>query len=201
LTLCSIVIIPGGFSLLAGGNLPLRTFFAAAGSICCLFLTAYKLTQSRHEKTVLTILSCLVALQGLYINSVVAARGWAAQQHDLLLANAISHEVVKANNGINSYPLPINLLGEKKFFSIYPLLPTITTGVSFFEWDRGNPDRMVKYMNLIGFDYYVLADPAEVSKLASNFNCMPTWPQNGSVRIVDGIALVKLSDDKSDPKR
>jgi hypothetical protein len=56
-------------------------------------------------------------------------------------------------------------------------------------------------MNLIGFDYYVLADPAEVSKLASNFNCMPTWPQNGSVRIVDGIALVKLSDDKSDPKR
>lgn len=194
LPLISIVILPASFSLLKGEAMEIRTFFSAAGTICCVLLIAYKLTHSKREQLILTVLACLVAAQGLYINSVVEARGFAVQKHDLFLANAINLEIIQANNGRFSSPLSLHLTGQQKFNSVYPQLPTITTGSSFFQWDGGNPHRMVNYMNLVGIGSYLLATPDQVSRMADNYKDMPVWPQKGSVRVIDGVALVKLSE-------
>jgi hypothetical protein len=48
-------------------------------------------------------------------------------------------------------------------------------------------------MNMLGFDYYVV-DLKESEQLRIMYQSMPAWPKAGSIRFVDGVVSVKLSD-------
>ena len=78
--------------------------------------------------------------------------------------------------------------------SVYPLVYTTTSGASFFEWDDGNPLRMVRYMNLVGYPQYVPVAIDQRPRFASVYQEMPIWPMEGSVKLLDGVVLVKLSE-------
>ena len=69
-----------------------------------------------------------------------------------------------------------------------------TLGESFFEWDQGHPVRMVLYMKMMGLYWYEWVSPEEKAALQSAYADMPVWPRSGSVRLVDGIVAVKLSE-------
>ena len=69
---------------------------------------------------------------------------------------------------------------------------------SFFDWDDGNANRMIKYMQLIGFRNVFPLQPSDRIALTPKFKDMPAWPALGSIRLENGIYLIKLSE-KPDP--
>ena len=93
----------------------------------------------------------------------------------------------------------VNLQGELAFDSIYPAVWTGTTGASFFEWDDGNPHRMLSYMSLVGdLRYRYFQEPAP-GEFAAVYARMPVWPAEGSVQRYKQGYLVKLSEPVQKP--
>ena len=88
-------------------------------------------------------------------------------------------------------PCKVDFYGYKPFAAPFKRAWSATGGSSFFEWDGGNPERMIDYMRLIGFTNLVLPTAAERPHLPL-FQTMPVWPAEGSVRLANGIILVKL---------
>jgi hypothetical protein len=88
--------------------------------------------------------------------------------------------------------LKIDFYGAKPFAAPFKRAWSATGGSSFFEWDGGNPERMINYMRLIGFTNLVLPTAAERPALVPVVQTMPVWPAEGSVRLANGTILVKL---------
>ena len=70
--------------------------------------------------------------------------------------------------------------------------PTVLLGESFVEWTRDYPGRIALFMNLMGFYQYQILDDAERARLKPQYADMPVWPRPGSIRVIDGVVLVRL---------
>jgi hypothetical protein len=133
-------------------------------------------------------------------------------RHDQALAAAIYGELARQNAGAGSaqHPIKVHFSGSRPFggdnaqscdflHRHYPIAPSTTIGASFFAWDGGNVQRIVSYMNLIGYidlQSYV-PQPQQDAKAA--YASMPAWPAPGSVaRFGEGF-LVKLSPSAQQP--
>jgi hypothetical protein len=62
-----------------------------------------------------------------------------------------------------------------------------------FEWDGGNPYRVRAFLRALGFGFF--ADPAtvDIQRAIAESNTMESWPAASSVRVVEDLAIVKLS--------
>lgn len=190
--LFGIFYLPTGFIVITGNVLPIRAYLAAAAVMCCFLLLAHSLSRSPAARSVVLALAVLAAIQGLYINSIQQARGWSAQHHDAALASAIYNEVVRRHDPRDGQAIFLKIRGAKRFDSIYPSVDTGTQGASFFEWDGGNPPRMLAYMRMLGYtNVHAFAEEMPGAHAAA-FEEMPVWPAEGAVRRVGKGFLVKL---------
>ena len=116
-----------------------------------------------------------------------------ALQADRVLASQLIEriELEKTNTDTSSIQL-LDLVGYYSRPST-PLMPkTETFGASFFEWDEGNPGRIVLFLQTLGY-YDLQVAPIEKSiELIELTNTMPAWPAKDSVKIVDNIVVVKF---------
>ena len=193
-SLLAMVALPAAFTILAGGGLPLRTLVATPSVFLMVMLLFHHSTQFRAIRQLAGAAVILVALQGLYIQSMYQARTNLVQKQDLLTAAALNSDILRVVETTGVEPIRVDFRGYRRSVSIYPLVPTTTSGASFFEWDDGNSYRMVRYMNLIGFHRYVSIDLEERERIRSNYRAMPSWPAPGSVKLLNDVVLVKLSD-------
>jgi hypothetical protein len=75
----------------------------------------------------------------------------------------------------------------------FPRVQSSTLGASFFEWDGGSPGRIMSFMASLGYEL-IWISPQQRAALRTRINAMPSWPDQGSVRLLDGIVVVKFSD-------
>jgi hypothetical protein len=208
--LCWLLVLtalPAALSLVAGKDMPVRTFLGAAAVLCCLLLLAHAACAAVPLlRRVVAVLAVLAAVQGLYVNAVAQARGWAVARHDQALAAAIYGELVRQNGGGGTaqHPLRVHLSGVQPFGAdarqgcdflqrYFPIAPTTTTGASFFLERDAAFWRIVSYMNLLGYTDLEAFVPHPQETADAAYAAMPNWPAPGSVaRFGDGF-LVKLS--------
>jgi hypothetical protein len=198
--LASLVVIaalPFCITLIAGEELPVRCFVAAPAVVWLFIFLPLELRPSARLIRCVVAISAIAFVQIIYIQSIVQARAWAVQRHDLLLASSIYNAVdqldpPRAEGGA----ITVDFSGVAAPDSIYPQIPSATSGASFFEWDNGKCRRMVKFMYFSGLPDLKCANAEETEKLRPEFATMPSWPKFGSVKVVDGVALIKLSEAK-----
>jgi hypothetical protein len=197
-----LTLLPAVLELTAGDRLPLRTFLGAATVLCCLLLLAYSACSALPlYRRMVAVLATLVVMQGMYVNAVAQARGWAVARHDQALAAALYGELVRQNVGEgSSHPIRVHFSGMQPFGEgyvflnrHYPIENSTTTGASFFAWDGGNFWRIVGYMNLLGYTDLQPFDPQPQEAVRAAYASMPSWPAPGSVTHFEGGFLVKLS--------
>jgi len=71
-----------------------------------------------------------------------------------------------------------------------------TMGASFFDWDGGNPNRMIAYMNMLGYRRVRVLDNLIVRSRSEQIKTMKAWPSPGSLtKISANEYLLKLSDN------
>jgi hypothetical protein len=209
LYMLGMTLIPFAIHPLSGGRMPYRTlvsvpyvfwFFAAAASLS-------PIAWLRRAGIALVI---VVALQCLYTFSSFQAQKRLVLDHDRQLASEIYQRIASAIPDFDSAKTyRIDFYGGYKFRTVYKEVRRSTWSGSFFEWDGGNAERIVKFMTILGYSNLQELDDATRTSLLPVIEKMPIWPAAGSVQVVDGVILVRLGKrpgrshvqimDKSEP--
>ncbi|MHB8744559.1 MAG: glucosyltransferase domain-containing protein [Sulfuricaulis sp.] len=192
ITSLSISAIPFAQNLLAGGYMPIRTMVA----IPCVFwlFALYGLTASSRALAIVTLAAVLLGLlQIIYSTSLLSAAQTFARIHDEQLSSTLYQRIAAINDKVDpSENYVLDFYGAKPFVTSYPRPFSSSIGFSFFEWDGGNEDRILRYMKLLGYTNLVPASGVQRQQDLALFKDMPVWPANGSVRVQGDITLVKL---------
>lgn len=177
--------------------LPMRSMLA----VC--FISWISVVVILEKKGMLQILGIALTMtlifQMVSINGQYSASTILATTHDRLTAESLYSRMAQIDPHFDrDSKTTIDVYGKLSFNSHYPSPDTSTMSSSFFDWDGGNVNRMIRYMQLIGLNNLYPLHPTLRVQLTPKFKDMPLWPAAGSVRLEDGVFLIKLSD-KPDP--
>ncbi len=190
----AMLALPFTLHVAAGGDLPARTLVAVPATMW--FFAMLGMTSPRRWLAKLAFVAVIVAaVQILYISNLLQAANDFVRKHDEALAAAIYTRIVSVNADIfsdNETAALVDFYGAKKFDSVYPRPHPSTLGYSFFEWDGGNIYRIVTYMHVLGYSQLQIPSPAQRHLNDALFRDMPAWPNPASVRVANGMTLIKL---------
>jgi hypothetical protein len=154
-------------------------------------LTLYKGSALLKGLAVIAII--VSTFQLVNAHATYSAATQLALEHDKALAAEIYYRIGKKlpdNYQLTHYK--VDFYGAKPFTSVFPHIRDSTIGNSFFDWDNGNPHRIVAFMKLIGYEDIATVGAAQRKELIKYYNDMPIWPAIGAVRQVGDVFLVKL---------
>lgn len=190
----AILAAPFGLHVLAGGGgqMPYRAMVAAPYVVWLMGMVALYARQALFRKAAMVCLA-VAAFQLLNAHASYSGARSLALAHDRELAAALYARIVDQfpefdRNGQQK----VDFFGAKPFASVLPKPYSSTAGFSFFEWDAGNPVRVIYFMRLLGYEGLKLITTTEREQLITNYAEMPIWPAKASVRKVGDIVLVKL---------
>lgn len=190
-----LLLAPFGMNLMSGGSMHVRSLVAVPTVFAGMVLLGFPNASGGLKRI------GFVALLVLYFSMFKTLAAFNAtrdlvQVNDRQMALALSERVARLSSATaRDKPLTIDVFGFRPFKSPYSKIDGSTIGASFFEWDRGNPYRMVTYLKLIGLPIFDVVRPERRPELLDEFVDMPPWPAEGAVRVrSDGVVLVKLSD-------
>ena len=192
--LTATLMAPGALILVSGQQMPIRVFVAASTALMMLFLLAYQRADSPLVRNAITVLTVLFVTQSMYILSAQRAATWVTQRHDVLMAGALNRDILAAVDTPAHQEIRVDFHGSATTQSVIPGIATTMSPASFFAWDYGNPFRMVKFMNLMGFHRYESIPDSERARLKPEYADAAIWPHPGSIKVVDGVVLVRLSE-------
>jgi len=192
LYMLGITAIPFAINPVAGGTLPYRTLIAVP-YVFWFFAAGAVLSHIPTVRRIAIALVILVSIQCLLTFSTFQAQKRLVLDHDRLLASELYQRIVgEIPDFDRSNTYRIDFYGAHEFHAIYRETDGSTWSASFFEWDGGNPRRIVDFMKIIGYSNFVQVDPMTREALLPIMEEMPIWPAAGSVRVVDGSILVRL---------
>jgi hypothetical protein len=194
LYMAAMTAIPFAINLISGGKLPYRTLVAVP-YVFWFFAAGAVLSHITVVRRLAVALVIIVSIQCLYTFSTFQAQKRLVLDHDRLLASEIYQRIVAQIPDFDRSKIyVVDLYGAHEFRSIYKEINGSTLSASFFEWDDGNPRRIVDFMKILGYSNFVQADPTVRKALLPVMQEMPVWPAAGSVRIADGVILVRLGE-------
>jgi hypothetical protein len=187
----AILALPFALHVAAGGDLPARTLVAVPAIVW--FFAMLGMTSPHRRLAKFSFVAVVVAaVHILYIVNLLQAANEFARKHDEALAATIYTRIVEVNPNISDVAPLVDFYGGKKFDSVYPRPHPATSGYSFFEWDGGNIYRIVTYMHVLGYKQIQIPSPTQRHLNDALFREMPVWPNPGSVRLANGMTLIKL---------
>lgn len=199
--LFAVLVSSPFFFSLVGGGLPTRSLLSLPYVAWIIGVVAItKIQQNQYSFLVNAALALVVAttiIQSIYINGAYSAASFLVDRHDSLLAASIYNRLNSIEN--NDNPDSLIFLGVKgriNYVSPFPTGRSSTIGASIFDWDGGNPNRMIAYMNMLGYNRIKLLDVSTVHSKDEELKEMNTWPSLGSLaKIGENEYLLKLSSD------
>ena len=119
-------------------------------------------------------------------------------QHDVELASRIYDRIAQAAPGFDrTKPYNVAFYGAHEFKTVYPHVSSSSWSGSFFQWDRGNPQRMIYFMNIVGFSNLRIMNRQTRAPFEAKLEQMPVWPAAGSVFVQDDAVLVRLGPESA----
>lgn len=190
--LFSCLLIPFLLNFLNSGNMPFRALIAIPYTI---WLFSYFALLNRSYILKLLSFLCVIisSYEIVYATSLYSATREITWTQDKMTANSLYLRIVSVHEDFDKDKnYPIDYFGSTSTHNIYPSVISTCFNSSFFSHDQGNPHRMLNFMSILGYNNFHLLPSSERLKLLPHYEKMPVWPANGSVRVVDGITLVKL---------
>jgi hypothetical protein len=198
LCLLAALAAPMLMHVLNSGYMPPRTVLGVSYVLAGLIF--FTVSSSSH---LLRFLTGILAVACFYNFSMVNNRYAFSDQMVWLADRELSVQLLdKIHEAINKLPrktdpnvqIPLEIVG----WSEYPETPVLVhrevIGSSFYTWGAGDVERIVKLFKSMGVSDYRYATHAEKISVVENAKLMPPWPYEGSVDIINGIVVVKLSE-------
>ncbi len=184
-------LAPFALVAMAGGLIPYRTLIGVGPVLWLAFMLAAR-SSAVWLRYGVTAIALVLILQSTALISQYQAQRILTDRFEQNLASEI-YIRISEHADLNS-PQSVDFFGARPGPRIYPIGFTSSVNGSFFEWDRGNPDRMITYMSLLGYDNLKQVSKVRRLELKPQFEQMPVWPAKESVKRVDDVVLIKLGD-------
>jgi hypothetical protein len=152
-----------------------------------LVLNAPFFTKARKLKFLLAavvLVYNLISMNQLFYNS------GKVYEADKQTARNIISDIEEA--GIEWENRPVVFLGMHDSAVVEPDMASGSTGGSFFSWDDGNITRMVNFIRAEGYPVEFPSQP-QIKKAVEISRSMAFWPDEGSIKNMDGFVAVSLS--------
>ena len=173
--------------------MPLRTYVSLPILYITLLILALKVNKRQAVKFLIIAGIFAADTQMLYSLSLYQNSILNARDRDKAIAFDLYNKIVNAVEIVNPNDnISVDIRGEIKNDSPFPKSETI--GASIFEWDHGNPWRMMLYMKAFGYKNITAVNPLAKKEDDIFFKNMQTWPHGNSVIMHNNVVLVKLSD-------
>jgi hypothetical protein len=197
----SLLLLPFLSGIILQGYLAMR--FLVALPVVMMGVTVLGLgNNSRFYRILAALLIAYCVFQFIVSTNYLFGSSHLALQADRVLASQLIEriELEKADTGISD----VKYLEVVGYYSrpSTPLMPkTETFGASFFEWDQGNPRRIVLFLQTLGYFGLQAAPSDKRIQMIEYADSMPLWPEKGSIQIIDEVVLVKFGSYSSTQKR
>ena len=145
------------------------------------------------------IIFAVMILYNAYIFSMYNNKYVLSYQQDILIANRIMNAIYDKKPE-NNKKHKIMFIGKVRFYNEHAMLRNIDTyGASFFEWDNGNPARIINIMYLLGLskNYQVIYPDKNDKELKDYIATLPSFPNKDNIGIYKDIIIVKLSPTRN----
>lgn len=189
-----MLVSPFLFTVALGSPTPIRTMQAVPyliGFFWVFILVSIKNSKLRGFLIAIALFFIVYQTQQI---SLLFFSDYLRYQEDVTKANNFARRITSLNFG-DQPPFPVVFTGYVQQKQELNHIKMETLGYSFFEWDNGNPYRMLDFMQVLGNDY--LVPTAQQVALAQKLQVgMPSWPDERSVAKNGNLIIVKLSESQ-----
>ncbi|PYG50413.1 glucosyltransferase GtrII-like protein [Pantoea sp. AG1095] len=185
-----ILIMPYALNIAIGGGTPGRTLSQLSLVFSALIVIFFSYLKSDVIKSVITlsflITACTTVSQLFYSDYI-------SDKQNEMIARRIMHDIYNVQPEFGRDKSNIYFIGSLKDLNGWKKFNSDDFGVSFFE--RGDSGRIVNYINMSGIDKINYPQVNEIKeKYKGYLSSMQSWPNSGSIKLIDDNIIVKLSD-------
>ena len=203
ITVLFVMLTPFLLDLIAGGIylIPFRSYVSLPFIFTMLIILTLK-TSRVFPRPFIIIVVLYFNFELLHLFSIYSATQSLSSEYDKNLCSRIYDDIVKTipfNKKVSDYKY--DFFGSHSFNSPFKKVRTSTIGSSFYEWDGGNPNRIISFMNVIGYDDIKPISKEKRKELITLYKSMNVYPCTGSISLLDDVILIKLSDRPGIPHR
>jgi hypothetical protein len=189
----AMLALPFAQNPLSGGEMPYRSLAAVPAAMWFFAFMGLEAGGNLIFCSAATV-AVVAAAQTLYIFALFQAADAVAGRYDERLAGAIYTRIEEAREGsggreqskVEFFGAPMRLQTP------YPRIETV--GAPIFEWEGGNPYRIVSLFKVLGYRKIDPVTKQERINLTPEFGAMAAWPAKSAIRVVGDVTLVKLGD-------
>lgn len=197
-------------NIFAGGSMPARAELSLGFYPAFILLLIYILnTNKTIQLSVIVLAIFIIGYHTTYIVKYQMSY-YVTYKQDEVLAQDLMNKIYNKYPEIYHGKYKINFIGRIYRQNKHPLNDVVRKNTvylssgkdvfnaSFFDWDGGNPSRMLAFMKLLGFPREVqlgyVAKEKVTAEIMEEVKNMPVYPNNDCVKLVDDTVLVKLSN-------
>ncbi|SJL83532.1 glucosyltransferase domain-containing protein [Vibrio palustris] len=189
-----IILCPFTLNLLSPVDIPTRTLIALPLAVS--FLSFIVLSHYQNKLFIgLSIFSVLFNIISVNKLSFVSKNAWNYDQRvGSMMIERIYNKPGYTELLLSKNKIPVHLVGfmGRKENQYNREIENI--GKSFFSWGNNELLNVARLFNTMGFDEFRFANPLMLQSDFNQIRDMPNWPENGSVRIISGAVVIKVSD-------
>jgi hypothetical protein len=190
------VFIPFLIMYVLGTWLPPRTIMALPFLLGVVWWLSY-LHSSGWLKKVMMVCAFLIFISNMYHTTRLFYVSYTIWQADRDMANRITERIYNLDIPDKKGRINLAIIGGYQYPSNELFMkPSDIFGASFFNWDNGDPSRMIRIFQSAGVSGFQMFPYKDLGWRKDTIKFMPSWPKKGSVIVVDSVVIVKLSNKK-----
>ncbi len=191
LLLFAIILSSFSLIILNGNQIAARTLMSIPLMIAMLWLMVYKDAGTRLRK-IMIFVAIVILINNTFINTRLFYSANVAWEADKVMANRIVERIYALDPPLTNGKIAVAFIGAYQLEDNNLFYSLDILGMSFFSLGTLSPLRTMKVFNFIGDPNLELHHVKQVETLLNDK--MPSWPAKGSVKIIDNVVYVKLSE-------
>lgn len=188
-----LLFTPFTIVLLNGMPLPVRTLMAFPLMLGLLWAFGYDYS-ARWFKNLMLLFAFYILINNTFINTRLFYASKVSWEADRNMAVRISNRIYDLDLPENKSTIPVVFVGSYQHPSNVLFLRSDIHGASFFMWDNGASYRIRAFFKTLGITNLNIIDYSYAQHLSGEISKMPSWPDKGSVKMIENIIIVKLSE-------
>jgi hypothetical protein len=189
-TLTLSLLMPFALNLMIGGGTPGRTLsqlslvFAGLVTIC---ISNFKCKSVKYLSAIFFLIVGCTSTSQLFYSDYIS------EKQNELLARRITSDIYSKYPSFDGAINRVLFIGKANVINRWKKFNSDDFGVSFFE--RGDSGRIINYINISGIDTLKNMPINNFNKVSKEeINKMPSWPNQGSIQMLESNIVVKLSE-------
>ncbi|NOR88248.1 MAG: hypothetical protein GQ527_11620 [Bacteroidales bacterium] len=188
-----LILSPFAVMYLNGLKLPTRTFMSLPLMVAIIWLMTYRYANYWFRK-IMILFAFVILINNIYTNTRLFYSSYVSSQADRNMAIRIIERIYNLDPPVVNEHIQVFFVGMHQHKTNALFFKSDVFGASFFEWNPGSQYRIISFFRTLGMEELIAIPQEKRAQYKDEISKMPYWPSKGSVRLIDGVTVIKLSE-------